>query len=70
MQKLTGVPGISIPHACATWLLPVAPFAMLLDAIPGMKKLRANPEDIQRKIGFFGENIVIGLIMGRVPSSV
>ncbi|MCG0238598.1 MAG: PTS galactitol transporter subunit IIC [Firmicutes bacterium] len=64
VQKLTGVPGISIPHACATWLLPVAPFAMLLDAIPGMKKLRANPEDIQRKIGFFGENIIIGLIMG------
>ena len=64
VQKLTGVPGISIPHACATWLLPVAPFAALLDRIPAIRRLKADPERVQRRIGFLGENIVIGLIMG------
>ncbi|QUL98958.1 MAG: PTS galactitol transporter subunit IIC [Candidatus Fermentithermobacillus carboniphilus] len=66
VQKLTGVPGISIPHACATWLIAAAPVAAILDAIPWMKKLKVDPERIQKKVGFFGENIVIGLLMGLV----
>lgn len=66
VQKLTGVPGISIPHACATWLIAAAPVAAILDTIPWMKKLKVDPERIQKKVGFFGENIVIGLLMGLV----
>ncbi len=64
VQAVTGIPGISIPHACATWLIPIAPFAYLLDRIPGVNKVRMSPEQLQEKIGFFGENIIIGLILG------
>jgi PTS system galactitol-specific IIC component len=63
-QEISGVPGISIPHACSTWLLVAAPFEYLLEKIPGVQKIKADPKTIQKKIGFFGENIIIGLVMG------
>lgn len=64
VQQVTGIPGVSVPHACATWLIPLAPFNWLLDQIPGVKKIKLRPDQLQEKIGFFGENIVIGLVMG------
>lgn len=64
VQKLTGVPGISIPHVCATWLIATAPLAAILDNVAFLKKIRVAPEDLQKKLGFLGENIVIGLLMG------
>lgn len=66
VQYISGVPGVSVPHCCSTWLLLVAPFAYLLERTPGLNRLKANPEAIQRRFGFLGENMVIGLIMGVV----
>ncbi|AEM77702.1 PTS galactitol transporter subunit IIC [Thermoanaerobacter wiegelii] len=64
VQEVSGVPGISVPHACATWLVMVTPVAYLLDKVPGLNKLKADPAAIQKKFGFLGENLIIGLIMG------
>ncbi|TZE81498.1 PTS galactitol transporter subunit IIC [Calorimonas adulescens] len=64
VQEVSGVPGISVPHPCATWLVMVTPAAYLLDKIPGLNKLKADPATIQKKLGFLGENLIIGLIMG------
>ncbi|NPV69238.1 MAG: PTS galactitol transporter subunit IIC [Firmicutes bacterium] len=66
VQELSGIPGISVPHACATWLLAAAPVAAILDRIPGLKKVKADPEAIQKKVGFLGENMIIGLLMGLI----
>lgn len=66
VQEVSGVPGISIPHACATWLIMVTPIAYILDKIPGLKKIKADPSVIQKRFGFLGENIIIGLIMGLI----
>ncbi|MFZ7132265.1 MAG: PTS galactitol transporter subunit IIC [Eubacteriales bacterium] len=58
-------PGVSFPHGCTiSW----APFAVfmnyVLDKIPGIKNLKADPDYIQKKLGFFGEPMFIGIIVG------
>jgi galactitol PTS system EIIC component len=58
-------PGVSFPHGCTiSW----APFAVLMnklfDKIPGIKNLKADPESIQKKLGFFGEPMFLGIFVG------
>lgn len=58
-------PGISFPHTCAIFWMP---FAVLMnkiyDKIPGFNKLDADPDKLKEKIGFFGDPMFIGLILG------
>lgn len=64
VQEVSGIPGVTIPHACSTWLLAVTPVLWVVDRIPGLKNIRVDSEVIQKKLGFLGENLVIGLLMG------
>lgn len=60
-------PGISFPHACAIFVMPYAQFMdKIYDKIPGFNKLNADPEYLKEKIGFFGDPMFIGLIVGAV----
>jgi len=65
VDKFFGMPGISFPHLTALGFLPIAiPLNWLMDKIPGINKLSANPEGIQKKFGVFGEPVTMGLIIG------
>lgn len=65
VEKFFGMPGISFPHLTALGFLPIAiPLNWLLDRIPGINKLNANPESIQKRFGIFGEPVIMGLIIG------
>ncbi|HAE61562.1 MAG TPA: PTS galactitol transporter subunit IIC [Eubacteriaceae bacterium] len=60
-------PGVSFPHGCTiSW----APFAVfmnkLIDKIPGLNQLKADPDSIKKRLGFFGEPMVIGIIVGLI----
>ena len=45
--------------------MPIAiPLNKLIDAIPGLNKLDADPEAIQRRFGVLGEPIVLGVVIG------
>jgi len=62
-----GLPGISLPHAeTVNW----APLMYLLDwveeKIPGFNKIKADPENIQKRVGFLGEPLILGLFIGLV----
>lgn len=60
-------PGISFPHTCAIFWMPYAKFMdKIYDKIPGFNKLDADPEHMKEKIGFFGDPMFIGLIVGAV----
>jgi PTS system galactitol-specific IIC component len=37
---------------------------MVLDKIPGINKLNADPEQIQKRFGVFGEPMMLGVILG------
>ncbi|GAB4471331.1 MAG: PTS sugar transporter subunit IIC [Anaerolineae bacterium] len=66
VQDFYGLPGISIPHGTSAAYVPLAiPLNLLLDRIPGLKDLDADPEAIQKAMGpTFGDPMIMGLIIG------
>jgi PTS system galactitol-specific IIC component len=67
VQSFYNLPGISIPHLTTA---PGVPFAIVtnwvLDRIPGVKNWKVDPDTIQKKLGVFGEPIILGLVIGLV----
>lgn len=65
INRFSGMKGICIPHLSGISYFPLAIAAnWLLDRIPVINKLNARPEDIQKRIGIFGEPMILGLIIG------
>ncbi len=63
--ELTGVPSVGMPHCMFLSNIFFYPISSLLDKImPETKPL--NAQEIRNKIGIFGENHIIGFIMGTV----
>lgn len=65
VQEYFGLPGVSTPHTeTVSW----APLCILLDKlydkIPGFNKVKFDGDTIQEKLGFLGDPISLGLILG------
>ncbi len=65
IQHFYGLPGISIPHMTTG---PGVPFAVatnwVLERIPGVNKVKWDPDNIQRRWGIFGDPVILGLFIG------
>jgi PTS system galactitol-specific IIC component len=60
-----GIEGTSVPHGNAGLWPPVGiAVNWLVDKIPGLNKLDADPDTIQRKFGVIGEPVFIGVLLG------
>ncbi|RYL87807.1 PTS galactitol transporter subunit IIC [Sporolactobacillus sp. THM19-2] len=67
VQKFYGLEGISLPTgSTAAFGLIGMPIGWLISKIPGINKLKADPETIQKRFGIFGEPMIMGLIIGFV----
>ena len=67
VQKFYGVPGVSVPHLASAQILPIAIVVnWIIDRIPGVNKIDLSTETIERRLGVFGEPVVLGLIIGLV----
>lgn len=65
IEKFFGIPGVSLPTVSATSTLVLAwPLNWLLDRIPGINKIDITLKDVQKYLGFFGDQMVLGLILG------
>lgn len=64
MYELTKIPGIACPHALMLQGIILAPLNRILDFIPGLKDLKVDAHTMKEKIGIFGENSVMGFIVG------
>ena len=68
IQEFYDLPGISIPHGFTAPMVPLAlPFNWLFDKIPGLNKIDADPDGIEKALGStFGDPMVMGLVIGVV----
>lgn len=68
VQDFYNLPGISIPHGTSSAYVPLAiPLNWLIDQIPGLRDLEADPDAIQRTFGpTFGDPMILGLIIGLI----
>ncbi|WP_321434345.1 PTS galactitol transporter subunit IIC [Trichococcus flocculiformis] len=65
IEKFFGIPGVSLPTVSATSTLLLAwPLNWLLDRIPGINKVNITLKDVQKYLGFFGDQMILGLILG------
>jgi PTS system galactitol-specific IIC component len=64
LYALTKIPGIACSHCMCIQAAVLAPINRLLDFVPGLNKININAEQLKDKIGVFGENSVMGFIVG------
>ena len=65
IEKFFCIPGVSLPTVSATSTLLLAwPLNWLLDRIPGINKIDITLKDVQKYLGFFGDQMILGLILG------
>lgn len=67
INKSLGMDGICIPHLSGAIHYPLALIGnKVIDKIPGLNKINADPEAMQNRLGLFGEPMIIGLILGLI----
>ena len=67
VEDYFGLPGVSLPTVSALSSLIIAvPLNWLLDKVPGLNKLKFSLKDAKKYLGFFGEPIMMGLILGGI----
>ncbi|MEK5039839.1 galactitol-specific PTS transporter subunit IIC [Sporosarcina sp. FSL K6-3457] len=64
MGEFFDLPGISIATGSTISYAPGILLVKLVQKIPGLKNLNADPDTIQKRFGIFGESIFIGLFLG------
>jgi PTS system galactitol-specific IIC component len=71
VQQMLGIPGISIPHGfSASFVLPAVIVNKVIDWIPGLNKVEADPDAIKKRFGVFGEPVIMGFIIGLIIAAL
>ena len=63
IEKLTGIPGVSVTHATLFFGAILYPIALVLRKIPGLNR-EFDTDMLKDKVGIFAENHVMGFILG------
>lgn len=67
VEEYFELPGVSLPTVSALSSLIVAvPLNWILDKIPGVNKINFSLKDAKKYLGFFGEPIIMGVILGGI----
>lgn len=65
VAKTFGLEGISLPTLSSATFFPVGLFFnWVIDHIPGLRNITIKPDTIQRRMGVFGEPMMVGTILG------
>lgn len=65
VEDFYGLEGVSLPTGSTNaFALIGIPIGMLVGKIPGLNKIDVSAETIQEKLGFFGEPMMMGIIIG------
>ena len=70
VEKITGIPGVTVPHSMTFTAVFMLPFEMILEQIPALEKNNIDAKWLRDHIGIFGENAVMGFIIGTVLGAV
>lgn len=70
IERVTGIPGVTVPHAMMLTAIVAYPIERLLEKIPALENNNADAKWLRKKIGIFGENAVMGFIIGTVMGAI
>ena len=67
VEEFLGLPGVSIPHGFSGAYAPIAlVMNAILERIPGVNKINIDPEKVQKRLGVFGEPLLVGTVIGMI----
>ncbi len=65
VQDFFGLPAVSIPQGWAVTSVPIIlAVNWIINAIPGLRGIKADPETVQRRLGAAGDPVFLGAILG------
>ncbi|EEB5766463.1 PTS galactitol transporter subunit IIC [Salmonella enterica subsp. enterica serovar Heidelberg] len=65
VAKYFGLEGISLSTLSSVVFFPIGLlFDKIIDKIPGVNRIHIDPENVQKKMGIFGEPMMVGTILG------
>lgn len=70
VEKVTGIPGVTVPHALMLTCTIALPFEKVLQRIPAIENNQMDAKWLRGKIGVFGENAVMGFLIGILLGAV
>lgn len=70
IEKITGIPGVTVPHSMTFTAVIMFPFELLLEKIPALENNSFDAKWLRDKFGIFGENSTMGLIIGIVLGAI
>ncbi len=66
-EEYFGLEGIAVPHGTSAYM---APFAVMIDAIieriPGLNKIDISSEKVEKRLGFFGQPVIVAFFLGLI----
>ena len=69
IEHVTGIPGVTVPHALMLSCTMVLPFELILEKIPAIENNNIDAKWLRGKIGIFGENSVMGFCSASSPTA-
>jgi PTS system galactitol-specific IIC component len=65
VQKFFNLPGISIPQGFAVTTVPVVLIGnWIIEHIPGVRDIKVTSETLQKRLGTFGDPLILGVVLG------
>lgn len=65
VQEFFKLPGVSIPQGFAVTTVPIVLILnRVIDMIPWLRDVKADPETIQRRLGILGDPLMLGAMLG------
>ncbi|MGV3311257.1 PTS galactitol transporter subunit IIC [Streptococcus suis] len=62
-----GLEGIAVPHGTSAYMAPIAVIVdTVIDKIPGLNKINIDHEKIEKRLGVFGQPVVVAFFLGLV----
>lgn len=65
VQQFFGLPGVSIPQGFAVTTVPIVLILnKVIDWIPWLRDIKADPDTIQKRLGVLGDPLLLGAMLG------
>lgn len=67
VDEYFGLEGIAVPHGSSAWMAPIAVIVdAIIEKIPGLNKIDLDSEKIEKRLGMFGQPIVVAFFLGLI----
>ena len=70
VEQITGIPGVTVPHSMTFTAVFLLPFEVIMEHIPAIENNTVDAKWLRDHLGIFGENAVMGLIIGVVLGAI